>query len=70
MNLDSNIGVVRIYTKWVARELRQSGFEIIRTEPNFNKPQLDVYLFRDSDEFRKEFTRLSSVYSNNKASVK
>ena len=39
----------RIYTKSVALELRKRGFKIIRTEPNENKPEFDVYVFEETE---------------------
>lgn len=43
----------KIYTKKLALELRRRGFSIIRTEPNYKKPQFDVYIFRDTPAFEK-----------------
>ena len=32
----------------VAAALRELGFQIIKTTPNFKKPQYDVYWFEDT----------------------
>ena len=55
----------RIYTKSVAFELRKKGFKIIRTEPNENKPEFDVYVFQGGkalDDALTEITRSRSNY--------
>ena len=49
----------RIYTKSVALELRKRGFKIIRTEPNENYPQFDVYVFEGGDAFEKALTEIT-----------
>lgn len=43
----------KIFSKRIAYELRKRGFKIIGTEPNIYKPELDVYLFQDSEELEK-----------------
>lgn len=40
----------KIFTRKLALRLRERGFAIIKTEPNRNKPQFDVYIFKDTDE--------------------
>ena len=37
-----------IYTKWLAYELRQQGFRIIRTEVNPNHPQFECWVFENN----------------------
>lgn len=49
-----------IYTRWVAFELRKSGFEILRVEPNPNKPEFDCYVFADSPGLREVLTSLKN----------
>ena len=49
----------RIYTKSLALELRKRGFKIIRTEPNENYPQFDVYIFESNENFRKVLTEIT-----------
>lgn len=53
----------RIYTKSVALELRKRGFKIIRTEPNENKPEFDVYLFENTSEFKAALTDITNSRS-------
>lgn len=49
----------RIYTKSVALELRKRGFKIIRTEPNENKPEFDVYVFEYNTKFKNALTEIT-----------
>ena len=49
-----------IYTKWLAYELRKQGFPIVRVEVNPNKPQFDCWVFEETPEFIKVFTKLIS----------
>ena len=53
----------RIYTKSVALELRKRGFKIIRTEPNENKPEFDVYVFEETENLRKALTEITTSRS-------
>jgi hypothetical protein len=41
-----------IYARWLAYELRKQGFRIIRTEPNEQKPQYDVYIFENCEDLQ------------------
>ena len=50
--------IKRIYKRMIAVELRKRGFNIIGTEPNPYKPEFDVYLFEDTEEFENELTRV------------
>lgn len=54
----------RIYTKSVALELRKRGFKIIRTEPNENKPEFDVYVFEETENFKKALTDITNSRSD------
>lgn len=54
----------RIYTKSVALELRKRGFKIIRTEPNENKPEFDVYIFQGGSAFNDALTEITRSRSN------
>ena len=56
MNIDKNeVKNIRVFSRKVAIELRQKGHNIVKTEPNFNKPQFDVYYFEDTPQLRKDF---------------
>ena len=58
--MDNTSKIIKIFTKRVAIELRKKNFKIIGTEPNYKKPQLDVYLFEFSDELIKALSELSN----------
>lgn len=53
----------RIYTKSVALELRKRGFKIIRTEPNENYPQYDVYVFENNTHLKEVLTEITNSRS-------
>ena len=48
----------KVFTRWIAVELRKQGFNIIDVEPNHKKPQLDVYIFQDTPEFKQAFDNI------------
>ena len=49
----------KIFNRRIALELRRKGFKIIKTEPNFYKPEFDVYIFEDSDDLQSALTELT-----------
>lgn len=49
----------KIFNRRLALELRKRGFEIIETEPNFYKPEFDVYMFANSDKLQMALTDLT-----------
>lgn len=49
----------RVYTRWLAYELRQLGFTILRTEVNEYHPQFDVYVFEDTVALHQKIVELS-----------
>jgi hypothetical protein len=49
----------KIFNRRLALELRKRGFEIIKTEPNFYKPEFDVYIFKDSVELDSALTEIT-----------
>lgn len=48
-----------IYKRSFAYELRKLGFKIIRVEPNPRRPELDCYIFKNSEEFQQAFYKIS-----------
>lgn len=52
--------IKRIFKRSIALDLRKRGFKIIGTEPNRCKPQYDVYLFEDTEEFQKALAKVIS----------
>lgn len=49
----------RVYTRWIAYELRKQGFKIIGTDINEYHPEFTVWLFQLTPSFLKAFTKLS-----------
>lgn len=41
-----------VYMPWLAAELRDMGFKLLKTTANRNKPQFDVYWFEGSKKLR------------------
>ena len=50
----------RVYTRWLAVELRRKGFKIISTDINENHPQFDVWLFDDTPELHQAIIMLTA----------
>jgi hypothetical protein len=51
----------KIFNRRLALTLRKRGFEIIKTEPNFYKPEFDVYIFKDSVELQSALTEITQI---------
>ena len=49
----------RVYTRWIALELRREGFKIIDTDINEYNPEFKVWIFEDTPEFQLAFRRIS-----------
>ena len=49
----------KIFNRRLALELRKKGFNIIKTEPNFYKPEFNVYIFKNSVELQSALTELT-----------
>lgn len=41
-----------IYMPHLAAELRAMGFKLVKTTPNYKKPQFDIFWFEDTEELR------------------
>ena len=50
--------IYKIFSRSIAIELRKKGFQIIKTEPNYKKPQFDVYFFKDTPAFKKALNEI------------
>ena len=44
-----------IYMPWIAAQLREQGFKLLKTGVNPHKPQFDTYIFEETPEFLKAF---------------
>lgn len=51
----------KIYTRWLAFELRKRGFPILKTEINEYHPQFDVWIFEDTQELHQQIVRLTTA---------
>lgn len=56
----------RIYTRWLAYELRKNGFRIVGTEINMYHPEFTVWLFEDSAELQRAIPTLVAKRQINK----
>ena len=57
---DKNI--YRIYTRWLAYELRKLGFKIIGTDINEYHPEYTVWLFEDSKALQQAIPDLTKQH--------
>lgn len=48
-----------IYMPQVARQLREMGFKLLRTEIHPRKPQYDVYVFEETAELLRALTAIT-----------
>ncbi len=56
----------KIFMRPLAYELRKLGYNIVQVEPNYHKPELDVYTFEVSGNFMADFARLSRIVRKQK----
>lgn len=49
----------RVYTRWIALELRRQGYKIIGTDINEYNPEFKVWIFEDTPEFQEAFKKIS-----------
>ena len=48
----------RVYTRWIAYELRKQGYKILKTEVNEYNPEFKVWVFWDSPELQHTFHQI------------
>lgn len=48
-----------IYTRWLAAELREQGFRLIRVGVNKNFPQFNTFVFEDCEDLHIAMKQLS-----------
>lgn len=48
-----------IFMPWIALQLRERGFKLLRTGINPNKPQFDTYIFEETPELLEALTSLT-----------
>ena len=51
--------IKKIFTLDIALQLKDMGNEILFNEPNKKYPKLKVFVFRDTDKFRKDFKSIN-----------
>lgn len=56
----SKDNIFRVFTLKLARKLCEEGYRNVGTEPNAQKPWLNVYLFNDTPELRDAVERLKN----------
>lgn len=61
----ANKNTYRIYTRWLAYELRKLGFKIVGTDINEYHPEYTVWLFEDSQELQQAIPNLTKQHMNN-----
>lgn len=49
-----------IYTRRLAIALIKQGFPVVRIEKNPKKPELDCYVFAETDDFKLAFTNIAN----------
>ena len=54
----------KIFTRPLAYALRRCGYKIVKVEPNYKRPEYDVWTFEVSGNFIADFTRLSGQLSH------
>lgn len=59
----TNKQIYRIYTRWLAVELRKLGFKIIGTDVNEYHPEFTVWLFEDSPELQAAIPELNKAHT-------
>ena len=59
-----NIKTYRIYSRWLAVELRKRGFKIIGTDINEYHPEFTVWIFEDSDALQAAIPELNRVHKH------
>jgi len=59
-----NIKTYRIYSRWLAVELRKRGFKIIGTDINEYHPEFIVWIFEDSDALQAAIPELNRAHKH------
>lgn len=49
----------RVYTRWIALELRRQGYKIIGTDINEYNPEFKVWIFEETPQFIEAFRTVS-----------
>ena len=57
----ANNQIYKVYTRWLAVELRKLGFKILSTEINEYHPQFDIWIFEDTEQLHKAILQLTTA---------
>ena len=60
----SNNQTYRIYTRWLAVELRKLGFKIISTDINEYHPEYTVWIFENSQKLQQAIPNLTKQHQH------
>ena len=55
----------RIYTRWLAYDLRKMGFKIVDTDINEYHPEFTVWIFENSKELQSAIPNLTKSHKKN-----
>lgn len=55
-----DIKIFRVYTRWLAAQLRAQGFELLGIDKDYKYPKYDNFLFEDCPELRTAIEKLTS----------
>ena len=57
----ANEQIYKVYTRWLAVELRKLGFKILSTEINEYHPQFDIWIFENTEQLHKAILQLTTA---------
>lgn len=60
----TNKPTYRIYTRWLAYELRKRGFKILSTDINEYHPEYIVWIFEDNKELQQAISELTKSHKS------
>ena len=62
----ANEQIYKVYTRWLAVELRKLGFKILSTEINEYHPQFDIWIFENTEQLHKAILQLTTARKSSK----
>ncbi|WP_176544741.1 hypothetical protein [Priestia aryabhattai] len=52
---------IDVFSKRMAEELKNKGHKPFKIRPNLKTPHYDVYVFRNTEELKRDMTRITKV---------
>lgn len=52
---------IDIFSKRMAKELKSKGHQPFKIRPNLKTPHYDVYVFRNTDELKRDMSKITQV---------